>query len=494
MYNERYGDHTVKKIYIAVVWLLVAASALSLTSCISLSRPPKAAQTDGESTAPADTEKATPAAPDYCIVDNDFIRNKDKYLNIIGSADYSGASFVIATPRATKIDPDGITDAMSKCSYERNREIEERYNVKISTKVVDPEGLYEAVKTACLKNEFFADALMIPQYYLHAYITSGILLNMNSLPFSDFESGFNMESGIGAGAALSEVWGMGGWSTLDFGSLPAVFFNKELIASCGLEDPYTLVKSGEWTWDRFFEYCGKLPGLDSASYTYGTQNLATYFADSVYFSEGNRFVKSGIGDYPTIAMDEFSSSHTMAVEQTLFNDPYKIKSSPEAIGVFAKGSSMFLIDRLDTMKSISNSGAVWGVLPMPKKDAAQEKYISLVPPEALMYAVPANSTGAEKVSRIISALNACSLGYSADAYVTDCLSFWLRDNDSSHSVEKICYGATWDMAYSVAGYNDAVPNCTFFAVRKVSENDRDIRYYLDMFANGANAAMTRLFS
>ncbi len=483
-----------------IVPVLCAVMLISLASCISVNLPPK--DTQGETSAEEETESAAATDYGYSIVENDFIRVKDKYLNIIGRADYNGAAYMIATPSPSLIEEDGSPSAMSEFVARRNRELEERFNVKISCRTVDPVSMFDEVQASCLANDFYADTLMIPQYYLHAYIASGLLMNMNSLPFADFESGFNMESGVNAGSAISAVYAVGGWATMDPGGLPAVFFNKEYVEKTGLEDPYLLVRNGEWTWDKYFEYTAALPDLNAERdtskeiliYSCGSKNDASSLADIIYFSEGNKFVLSGRGQYPMIAMDGQSAAHTVATARKVYSDPDRIMDPAQAQDVFASGGAMFLIDRLDTMKTIAPSDAVWGVLPVPKKSAEQEKYYSLVPPETLMFAVPANSTGAEKVSRMISALAACSLGSSVDAYVTDCMNYYLRDNNSTFSVEKICYGAVWDMAYSLAGHDTNISDCTYSAVRGVAAGDAELDQYINTYANGASAAMARLFS
>lgn len=478
---------------------LCAALFLSLSSCITVNSPVK------QETMAADTETESDSAEttdyDYYIVENNFIRERDRYLNIIGSEDYNGAAFMVATPTPSLIEPDNTPTAMSKFAYDRRQELEARYNIRLSCKNVAADAMYEEVRAACLANDFYADMLMIPQYMVHMYITSGSLMNMNSLPFADFESGYNIESGVSAGSALNATYALGAWISLDFGSLPAVFFNKDLIAATGLEDPYDLVRRGEWTWDKFHEYVGAIPSLNEklaseslpAVSSYGIRNDPDSLSDMVYFSEGNVFVAAGQKQYPSIATNTDGAYHALENAKILLSDPMKV--APEnAVSSFSDGKSLFLIDRLDTMNTIKSSDAVWGVLPLPKGSAEQKEYCSLVPCGSLMAAVPANSTGAEKVSRILSALDAYSLGYVQDAYLTDCMNYSLRDNDSIRSVELICYGAVWDMAYTVGGGDVSVQNATYAGFRSAAAGAQDLGYYFDMYSGGATGAITRLFS
>ncbi len=481
-----------------IIVLIICISGLILSSCIQINSH------KSDDTTAAEEETSAPQTEtdyDYDIVENDFMKEQRYYLNSLGNADFSGSTVLIATPTPSLIDEESALPAMSKEIEYRKRDLKNKFNVELASKTVDPDTLYTSVYNACLANDYFADLLMIPQYYIIQYVTDGILFNMNSLPFTDFGSGYNIETGTEAAQALSSAWAVASWTTLDPGGLPAVFFNKELAAECGLEDPYKLVKDGKWTWDAFFEYCSALNELNAkradeglpAVRSYGSQNTAVVLSDIIYFSEGNRFITAGLGNYPTVAVDPAAASHTADTLQRLFNDDNKETNSIGAIGEFASGNSLFLIDRLETMKTISTSDAVWGILPMPKRDADQAKYVSLAPSDTLFFAIPSNCTGSEKVSRTMSCLNVLSLGYCVDAYLTDSMYYYLRDNESISSVEKICYGVTYDMAYTAGAYDPAIPNSTYFAVRNVYENNHDLQFYTDAYSYAASAALTRLF-
>jgi len=475
---------------VIISFALAAAILFSLSSCVTINTPKKAE----ESTADAPESESAGTEYDYKKVENNFIEVMKSYLFRLGDADFGGASFLIAAPNTSLIDGEGKGLAMSEEILLRNRDVEDKLNVKISSKLVDVDTLYDTLRSTCMTNDFFADAVMIPQYCVHQFAAAGILFNFNTLPFADFESDFNIKSGVEAAMANSTGWALGGWSTLDEDSLPAVFFNKALVRETGLGDPYELVRNGKWTWDAFFAYTAALPSLDEGLlYSYGCESISSSLADAVYFSEGNRFITSGLGTYPAVAMDGTALAHTVNTERALFGDDKKVMNPSEAIEIFADGGSMFLIDRLGTMKTICTSKAVWGVLPMPKQSEEQAGYCSLVGPEALMLAVPANSTGAEKVSRVTAAMNICSLGSLVDAYLQDCMYYYLRDNDSIDSVEAICYGAVWDMAYSAGGYDDSIPNATYYAIRNVSEGNGEIQEYIDNYAYGASVALSGLF-
>lgn len=60
---------------------------------------------------------------------------------------------------------------------------------------------------------------------------------------------------------------------ISFTSSPRVwFYNKDLIEQTGLEDPLTLAKNGEWTYEKLFEYSQAVKDLNNGSYGFSIWN------------------------------------------------------------------------------------------------------------------------------------------------------------------------------------------------------------------------------
>ncbi len=492
----------MRKIIIAAALVLALLTAFSFSSCAFHLNVPKNPPSDTESAEPeSKNEPEEEIAPDYVIVENDFTSVVNKHMTSIGRADFEGATVMIATPMPSLVSEDECGIVMSDTVSIRNSLVEKKFNVSIYAKNVDADTMFTEVSNAERAGDYYADILMVPQYYMSQYASAGLLFNLCSLPFFDFSAGYNIESGVSAGVGASNGYAIGGWATLDPDTLSAVFFNRDIVSETGLESPYELVRRNEWTWDKFFEYTAAVSAVNekraaegaSGVYSYGFQNVSTYLADLIYVSEGNSFITAGRGVKPVVAVNYEESLHAMTVAQTLYNDVNKNYNSLEAINSFAKGESMFLIDNLGTAKILTSSEAVWGVLPLPKGSSEQAEYRTLVSSEALMFAVPAGCNNAETVSRVICGLNAASLGYMNDAYVTESMYYYLRDNDSVEMVEKICYSAYYDMAYAFGPYDIAIANSTYFAARNVYEWNGDMNFYLTRFQYRANNALSRLF-
>lgn len=491
----------MKKIYRALCLILAFATVISLSSCaVQFNRPPAADTTSDTDNVP-DTDPEDTAGRDYVIVENDFTKEVNAHLSGIGRNDYDGAVVMIATPKEALINEDACGAVVAHTVKMRNSLVESRFNVSVYSKAVDADTMYSELSNSLRAGDYYADLIMIPQYCISQFAVSGLLFNLNSLPFASFDAGYNIESGVDAAMASSTGYAVAGWASFDPDCLSAVFFNRRLIKDAGFESPYELVRRGEWTWDAFFTYTNAVSALNEkraddsleAVYSYGSQNSSLNLADLVYISEGNSFISGGLGKDAYVAATYEGTLHTMGTAQTLYADPYKDHNSMEAISTFAAEGSMFLIDRLSTMKTISNSKAEWGIVPLPKASAEQENYKTLMSNESLFFAVPANCNSSETVSRILAAMNAASLGFMVDAYVTDAMYYYLRDNDSVEMMEKICYSAYYDMAYTSGPYDANIANSTYFAVRNVYEWNYDMNFYLSRYEYWANHSLRRFF-
>lgn len=483
-----------------VVSLVFAVIITSFSSCaVKINRFDYETR---EETSEQETEAQTESEkPDYSIVENDFSSVVQKHLKSIDSEDYGGAVFMIATPKESLISADEASYSMSENLKIRDSYIESKFNVTVKTKNVDADTMYAELYNSCLAGDYYADLLMIPQYRIPEFIAGGLLYNLCGLPKIDFEKGYNMTTGVQSAIAGNVGYGIAGYATLDPDLIPAVFYNKELAEKTGLGDINGLVENGQWTWDKFFEYTDAVSSVNDALagegknsvYTWETQNSSIDMADIVFFSEGNRFISAGVGNSPAVAYTYDGTLKTAEDSQRLISDAGRNTSSMAAIDDFANGGALFLIDRLGTMKDLAASSAVWGVLPMPKGSEEQENYAGISSSDSLFFSVPVNCANVAETSNVLSALNAASMGYLIDGYVKDSMYYYLRDNDSVVNVERICYSAVFDMAYTFGEENNQISYATYFGARWVSEGSNDFGFYLDNYSWSANNILSGYF-
>ncbi len=479
----------------AATALLLAASlgvssfAFSGCGVLSLNKP---AERPEETTAVEETTSFL----ELDVLKNDYSNEVDKFLKDLSGTDYGGAVVKIVTVANRLVMPDENTaTVMAKELEERNGAVEENLNVTIVSEEKDSETLLEELKIAVKAGDYYADAIMYPQDMMGAYVLSGAVSNMKSLPGFKTDSGYYYLSAVAAGTGGDAVYGVAGPASLNADGLACIYFNKGLVEKAGLESPYSLVDRGEWTIDKYIEYMSTVSALEGEYYGYCAQNTSTYLSDIFFFGCGETLTASSHGSYPTLTL---GSEKTQTVIDKIREATVNASTSGDAltsIDAFSSGKVLFLVDRIDTMKSIANSSTDWGLLPIPKYSAEQEKYYSLAYyKDALFFGAVPTAPNIALTSDLIACMNIISYGYTVDVYVENSSYYYLRDNDSIRMMDLVVKDPMFDFAYSYANSYNAIPSATFMAVRNAVSEVAPLERYTNMWADQFNNTMYRLFN
>lgn len=477
-----------KKYIKGAVCICLSATIFCGCGIIAINRP-------SVDTEPSETEAETL----YQVTEHEkFTANYtdeiSKFMFDIKDADYGGGSLLVATPKASTIVPDDTAGAViSKEIEERNSFIKDKLNIVISEKYVDPTLLYNEMRAAVKSGSYYADLVMYPQSQMGAHVVAGNLVNLYSMPGLNLQGEYYNRTAVEAGGGASKIYGIAGDAALTPDCLTAVYFNRDIVTAMGLESPYDHVDNGTWTWEKFFEYCA-YANAANGTFSYGAQNTSLYLADLVYFSCGGRFVTAADGAMPTIAINLEWTLPVVDTAKRLLSEANRNTNNMTAIDAFANGTSLFLIDELSTMTSLSTSPANWGVLPLPKYTAEQEGYKTLAfYDDALFFGVVPTISDSDKTANVLTALNIAAYGATGDAYAENAMCYYLRDNDSTRMVDIIMKSAVYDLAYSYAVNYDAIATATFTAIRNPATGYRETAYYVNGWTHSFNAAMNRLF-
>ena len=242
------------------------------------------------------------------------------------------------------------------------------------------------------------------------------------------------------------------------------------------------------------EYAGKVPELGEGYYSFGAQNTAMYLQDLIYVSCDQKYVNVAKDAMPQLAFTAESAAPAVELIKSVLSDKSRNTNNLEAINLFASGKSLFLIDKLSTMKSIAGSSAQWGVLPLPKMNAEQADYKTLAFAEqAMFFAMVPTVSDTQKVSNVLAVLNIASYGDIPDAIAEDAMCYYLRDNDSVRMVDMIVKGATYDFAYSYGAVKISIPSATYTAIRNPAVGVSSVAGYLNSWSRRFNNDVANLF-
>ena len=137
------------------------------------------------------------------------------------------------------------------------KEIEEKYNVTIEYQNLTYSGVQESINTSILAGTPDCDIYMVDLVFglpavLNGYATDlrTVLGEENSLYSHDDIVMNYLDTGDGTVSLLTPVAA----ENVVANTIPLAF-NKQLLDAANLEDPRDLYERGEWTWDKFREYC-----------------------------------------------------------------------------------------------------------------------------------------------------------------------------------------------------------------------------------------------
>ncbi|MDD6095048.1 MAG: hypothetical protein PUC29_04820, partial [Clostridia bacterium] len=452
----------MKRTYSRCALILLLIMSLSLTGCgiISFNH----GTDENEETTSVD-ETTVPDEPEK--YEGDYDGDVADFMKDLSGNTYGGGTVQIAVAGKNLITPDDNTPTViSQDMKERNEAVERELDISIISKVVDPDTMLDEIRAAVRSGSYYADAALLPQKYIGAYVAAGAIINLRSLPGFDTDPGYIYPTSVAAGTGGDAIYAVAGPASLDPECLSCIYFNKTLVEELGLESPYELVKRGEWTADKYAEYAASVSSLDGTYYSYGSQNASPYLSDLFFFAFGGKLTDSNVGYYPVLSLNGEGPGAIVAKVSSTVNMPGSYGSSLESINGFLSGKMLFLVDRLSAMKSICNSSFDWGILPLPKLNTEQKSYASLAYyGDAMFFTGISTAPDYGEVADVISALNIMAYGYSNDSYITNASYYYLRDNQSMNMLSYIVSCPVYDFAYSFGEVNSYVANGTFMAVR-----------------------------
>ncbi|MCQ2432194.1 MAG: hypothetical protein MJ175_06275 [Clostridia bacterium] len=506
-----------KHLYFPTAFLIVLSAAagafLSGCSFIEIHKNPGGQTvTEAVTTAPVTEAPVITEAPDETIAppeddeapipaDPASIAEKkakaEGYLKGLRRDNFGGMNFLIAaadSSAAFGMDADGVTlrcETMNTIREERMKWVEDKYNARILTFSYNADDLYKEVYNAYLSDsQYVADFFAIPAKDLGRYQKNGLLMNMRSLPFTDYSAPYYNKRAMQQMSAGYGIWGAAGAYTEAPENYYGIYFNKKLAATLGLASPYDLVRSGEWTWDIFYD--GAKTAMASADGVYG-DNLGVFSLD-----RAEQLVFGSSGLHPAVTSKDTTPNLNVVPERMqtmadlIYNSVHKGNTSPDASqspdALFDSGKLLYLAADLSAVPRRADISVDWGIVPLPKAYAGQKNYFSGTGDLSVLCA-PAVAVAPEKTGTILQALFAASYGAYNDVFVNDALLYSVRDNDTIEMLDLILGSTSYDFsAMFASGY----PALSAATVGGLHQTITSIYSFDRLYRNNQQAALTEL--
>ncbi len=365
-------------------------------------------------------------------------------------------------------------DLLSDAIYERNRTVEENYNVKISElEVADNQTIIQKNVQA---GDDFCDIFLTRYRYFFPLAQQGFLHDWYDFDEVRVEMPW-WDDRIAEQLSINNKLYMinGDISTNDDLSMLVLKYNKKVYQDGGFENPYELVNSGAWTFDTFWRMVTATSrdlngdGVMNENDLWGfiTEYSALYY---FYTGAGYPSIQKIGGEYKLTIGEEKTyniiekilvigtekKTHSLVCDDGTLKGDYDTGKA-----MFNNNQGLFGAGQLRGMTQMRDVESDYGALPIPKYTEAQDGYYNLVSWNDLPPAMPITVSDGHRTALILEALAYESYNSVTDLFFNVFLDEKaMRDEESKQMLDIIFDSKTYDLDWyaTVTGLSDVLGN------------------------------------
>ncbi|HHX54217.1 MAG TPA: hypothetical protein GX704_04835 [Clostridiales bacterium] len=360
---------------------------------------------------------------------------------------------------AEEMNGDFLNDAV----YERNRNVEELLNIKITSQLEDLGAIGGKVQKAVSAGDDAWDAVYIRLYEAPTYLSGGIFMNYHDIPTIELSAPWWDQGSVEQLSIDRRLYLIASdINVIDKNATAGIAFNKSYAESYGLPDLYALVRDGKWTLSKIEElYQNAARDIDGDGemgihdqYGFLSKNDAMTF---FFHGTGGRFITKDENDLPVFSFPTEKNFTVTGdiIEMTTdynvyFNQHYygtSVVSDQAYTKMFENGQGLFFLLRLDEIEHMRASETDFGVLPIPKYSEEQDTYYSTVSQHTCgLMSIPVTISDPSRDGIILEALAAESKNLVQPAYYeVNLQGKYIRDNESGEMLEIILANRVYDL-------------------------------------------------
>jgi len=441
---------------VIIIFSLMALTAV-FTACAS--EPENDAQTikDTDSQNENENETEVEAIPEIELNLPDVDMNGKKFTFL--TSDWPGeAVWHVTDITVEELNGDPLNDA----KYNRNLAIETKYNCEIAEiNVVSSDNATSSLKKSVKAQDDAYDIFLSRMQLYQNLGADGYIIDLNNLEYVDFNNPWWDRNSVESLSILNKLFGVcGDITTMDKAATSAIVFNKKLLADHALDDPYKLVKEGDWTVAKFIEMSkaisydlngdGMMDKADRFGLLYQRDTVLSFFSGS-----GEMIGRKNEDDVPYITLTQESALGKMIyILESLYNkdscfnvmfltDDFNIGMD----AMFQNDQGLFMWIRMVNIVSLRSMPTDFGILPIPKMDKNQNYYSSDVNSwTGVCLTVPSTNTNYENTGIFLEAYAAESKKTVQPVYYDVLLNGKIaRDDESLEMLELIFKNRTYDI-------------------------------------------------
>ena len=403
------------------------------------------------------------------------IEESTKIPDDLPEKDYKGRTFTVIT--FDQLLPDYVAetengDVINDAVYSRNRDVSERFNVKLETMSdVSNVDVADFIAKTVLAGE---DAFQLVAH--HAVSTGGlamkgVFMNWYDVPYVDFSKPWWSKSTVedltyGNDFALLAI---GDYALSALAGAYCYFYDKPAAAEFQLDDLYSVVNDGKWTLDYVMDTVKNIykdlngnGERDGDDYFGLSQSIMSALNTYLWSSGGKIFEKDNNGIPTFVYKNEKINTIVEKVYELCYENDGVCTNRPKypmshyvAALAFKDNMSAFVAGTLDmTVNYFRDRQSEYGILPYPKLDENQKEYKTMADGYHAVLAVPKTVQDTEFVGIITEALNAESMKQVFPAYYETALKKkYSYDDESVKMLDMIVDSRVFDFGYIYDNWN-----------------------------------------
>lgn len=381
--------------------------------------------------------------------------------------DYSGAEFRVLARPTMYMDEMYVEtdtgDVVDTAIFNRNQAIEERFNIEFVF-IESSDSNYETDAQNTILAGDDAYELVLPHARVATmYGQEGLLIDWYDLEYVDLEKPWWNRNAVEEFTLYGRLYSMtGSLSYLSLGMSFGIFFNKNIFDNMNIEYPYRAVDDGTWTFEKMSQAalgCSKdLNGdgnITQADDQYGYVTMDWHGCMNVLWAQQGRISgKDESGElvltlYNDRTVNIFSRYFVLLSDKSSYVSDSEKPNQYSVEKLFGEGRAAILEFSLISMETLRTYETVdFGVVPPPKYDENQEKYITMMNAATSLFCVPITVSDTGYVGAILEAWSAESHRRTIPAYYEVALKTkYSRDDESAAMLDLILKAATVDYIY-----------------------------------------------
>ncbi len=370
--------------------------------------------------------------------------------------------------------------------HRRNAGIAEKYGVNIlsedivkyATSMGTGDG-YRKLYTDYMAGDSNYDAAMVGTYDVATLAYNGYIQDLNDIEHLDLTKPYwDQKANKDLSMQGKMYYTTGDISLADNRATYTLFFSKEMINTYGMQDPYELVRNGDWTLETFGNMVktigsdDNMDGIYDKNDTFGLltptdTHLAILSAADERICTINEKGQLELTFYSERTVNLYDRwmeivgdhAHTYNYQFNYMTGATGLQSSnEERISMFNTGKALFYSHTMFYMDSLRDLESDFGILPYPKLDAEQENYGNLVSAwHSQFLCVPVLNNDLARIGIVLEELAYQGKKLLTPAYYEKTLvGQYTRDEESAEMLDLIFANLVFDVGayYNIGTYKD----------------------------------------